>query len=86
MLCKSMMKLLPPVARIKSATTLVDGTNITHCRERNMRKLRRKLFSMVFQNPMTSLNLTMTIGSQITLILFPNNVHMTFSSLNLDFP
>ena len=30
-----------------------------------MRKLRGKLFSMVFQNPMTSLNPTMTVGAQI---------------------
>ena len=30
-----------------------------------MHKLRGKLFSMVFQDPMTSLNPTMTIGAQI---------------------
>lgn len=30
-----------------------------------MRELRGKLFSMVFQNPMTSLNPTMTVGAQI---------------------
>ncbi len=30
-----------------------------------MRELRGKLFSMVFQNPMTSLNPTMILGAQI---------------------
>ena len=35
------------------------------CGERRMRELRGKLFSMVFQNPMTSLNPTMTVGAQI---------------------
>jgi len=64
-LCKSIMKLLPPTARIKSGTIEVNGADITFYKEREMRKLRGKLFSMVFQDPMTSLDPTMTIGAQI---------------------
>lgn len=64
-LCKSIMKLLPRTARITSGQILVNGADITHYKEREMQKLRGKLFSMVFQDPMTSLDPTMTIGAQI---------------------
>lgn len=64
-LCKAIMKLLPAAARIKSGRIAVDGTDITAYGERDMRKLRGRLFSMVFQDPMTALNPTMTIGAQI---------------------
>ncbi len=64
-LCKSIMKLLPSSARIESGSIRVNGTDITHYTDRDMRKLRGKLFSMVFQDPMTALNPTMPIGKQI---------------------
>lgn len=64
-LCKSIMKLLPQTAQIKSGSILVNGVDITHYRERDMHKLRGKLFSMIFQDPMTSLDPTMSIGVQI---------------------
>ncbi len=64
-LCKSIMKLLPASAKIKSGTICVNGVDITGYKERDMNKLRGRLFSMVFQDPMTSLNPTMTIGAQI---------------------
>ena len=44
---------------------LANGVDITKYRERDMVKLRGKLFSMVFQDPMTALDPTMTVGSQI---------------------
>lgn len=61
-LCKSIMKLLPENAKIKNGKILVNGEEIAGYGERRMRELRGKLFSMVFQNPMTSLNPTMTVG------------------------
>ena len=64
-LCKSIMKLLPENAKIKNGKILVNGEEIAGYGERRMRELRGKLFSMVFQNPMTSLNPTMTVGAQI---------------------
>ena len=62
-LCKSVMKLLPQTAHIAGGRILVDGVDITDYREREMEKLRGNVFSMVFQDPMTSLNPTMKIGS-----------------------
>lgn len=64
-LCKSVMKLLPQTAHIAGGRILVDGVDITDYREREMEKLRGNVFSMVFQDPMTSLNPTMKIGAQI---------------------
>lgn len=64
-LCKSIMKLLPENAKIKNGKILVNGEEIAGYGERRMRELRGKLFSMVFQNPMTSLNPTITVGAQI---------------------
>ena len=64
-LCKSIMKLLPENAKIKNGKILVNGEEIAGYGERRMRELRGKLFSMVFQNPMTSLNPTMRVGKQI---------------------
>ena len=64
-LCKSIMKILPPTARIKQGCITVCGQDITAYKEREMCRLRGKLFSMVFQDPMTALNPTMTIAQQI---------------------
>lgn len=64
-LCKSVMKLLPRNAWIKSGTILADGTDITHYSQRDMERLRGQLFSMVLQDPMTALDPTMTVGAQI---------------------
>jgi len=43
----------------------VDGTNIAALRENEMQAVRGNLVGMVFQDPLTSLNPTMTIGDQI---------------------
>ena len=64
-LCRSILKLLPDTADLPSGTILVNGVDITGYGEREMTKLRGKLFSMVFQDPMTALDPTMTIGTQI---------------------
>ena len=64
-LCKAVMKLLPDQARIKSGVIMADGADITHYRRRDMERLRGRLFSMVFQDPMTSLNPTICVGEQI---------------------
>ncbi len=64
-LCKSVMKLLPKSAKIESGKIYANGVDITDYRERDMRKLRGKLFSMIFQDPLTALNPTIPIGKQI---------------------
>lgn len=65
MLCKSILKLLPKSASIETGKIFANGIDITNYSEKDMRKLRGSLFSMIFQDPMTSLNPTITIGKQI---------------------
>ena len=64
-LCRSIMKLLPDNARMKGGQILLDGVDVTGYRERDMRRLRGRMFSMIFQDPMTSLHPTLPIGRQI---------------------
>lgn len=65
MLCKTIMKLLPKSAKVESGKIIANGVDITNYSDRHMQKLRGKLFSMIFQDPMTSLNPTISIGKQI---------------------
>ncbi len=64
-LCKALMKLLPKSAKIEGGQIIANGVDITGYSDREMQKLRGKLFSMVFQDPMTALNPTIPIGKQI---------------------
>ena len=65
MLCKAIMKLLPKSAKIEGGKIIANGVDITDYSDKDMRKLRGKLFSMIFQDPMTALNPTIPIGNQI---------------------
>jgi len=80
-LCKSLMKMLPGNARIKSGKILANGIDIAGYKERDMAKLRGTLFSMVFQDPMTALNPTMTIGRQIEEAIKIHNPHIKRDAL-----
>lgn len=64
--CYSMMGLIPtPPGRIESGSALLDGTDLFHCPEKTLRSIRGKRISMIFQDPMTSLNPYLTIGDQV---------------------
>jgi oligopeptide transport system ATP-binding protein len=63
---KSIMRLNPePPARFKNGQILFNGEDIIKKKEREMRIIRGKKIGMIFQDPMTSLNPTMTVGKQI---------------------
>ena len=64
-LCKSITRLLPDTARIKSGSVVIDGVQVSSLPERRVRKLRGRLFSMVFQDPMSALNPGLTVGAQL---------------------
>ena len=64
---KSIMRLLPEGnSEIKSGQILFNGMDIAKAHEKQMQKIRGKDIAMIFQDPMTSLNPTMTIGKQIS--------------------
>lgn len=63
---KSIVRLNPePPARFKSGAILFNGDDITKKTDKEMRDIRGNKISIIFQDPMTSLNPTMTIGKQI---------------------
>jgi peptide/nickel transport system ATP-binding protein len=61
----SIMKLLPNGGHIAGGSIKLDGTEISSVSEDQMRKIRGNDIGMIFQDPLTSLNPTMTIGKQI---------------------
>lgn len=63
---KTIMKLLPKQnSFIKGGEVKYNGKDLVKLPQREMRKIRGSEISMVFQDPMTSLNPTMSIGKQI---------------------
>ncbi len=66
----SVLKLLPyPAASHPSGRILMDGKNLLEADESEMRKVRGNAISMIFQEPMTSLNPLHTVEKQISEIL-----------------
>ncbi|MBM7580312.1 oligopeptide/dipeptide ABC transporter ATP-binding protein [Jeotgalibacillus terrae] len=75
---KSIMRLLPKSnSEIKQGSQILfDGKNLAELSDKAMEKIRGKDISMIFQDPMTSLNPTMKIGKQIAEPLIK---HQNFS-------
>ena len=66
----SIMKLLPEkVGIIKQGKIILDDIDVTKATEADMRLIRGETVSMIFQDPMTSLNPILTIGDQIAEVL-----------------
>ena len=64
--CFSLMGLIPqPPGRIESGTAMFDGVDLLHCSPRQARSIRGKRISMIFQDPMTSLNPYVRVSNQI---------------------
>lgn len=61
----SILKLLPPEGKVIEGEILFKGRDLTKCTSREMEKVRGKEISMIFQEPMTSLNPVYTVGVQI---------------------
>ena len=61
----SVMRLLPGGGEITGGTITLDGTELTGLSDDRMRHIRGNQVGMVFQDPLASLNPTMTIGDQI---------------------
>jgi len=73
------MGLLPKGGAVTSGEILLDGENLTAKSEEQMRLLRASGVSMIFQEPMTSLNPTMKVGKQLTEVF---EVHRNLLSAN----
>ena len=73
----AILKLIPnPPGKITSGSIFFEGKNIVKTSDTEIRNIRGKKISMIFQEPMTSLNPLMTIGKQISEVL---DRHFTLS-------
>lgn len=74
----SVMGLLPErVGRIVKGSIVMDGVDVVRATEADMRLLRGAVVSMIFQDPMTSLNPVLTVGEQIAEVLHLHEKHDT---------
>ncbi len=65
----SIMGLVDEPGRIEAGEIRFNGKNLARCDERQMRKIRGKDITMVFQDPMTSLNPLYTIQAQMEEVM-----------------
>ena len=65
----SILKLIPSPGRIISGRILSDGVDLVGLEEAAMRHIRGRQISMIFQEPMTSLNPVISCGNQIREVL-----------------
>ena len=75
----SIMQLLPPGGHITGGSITLSGQDISALNDDGMRHVRGNEVGMIFQDPMTSLNPTMTVGDQIaeTVLLHRGADHKT---------
>ena len=65
----SVIRLLPEAARISSGSVYFENKDLLTLPERDMRDIRGSGISMIFQEPMTSLNPVVKVGKQISEVL-----------------
>ena len=64
-LALTILRLLPPAARIASGEILFEGEDLVKKSDSEMRRVRGKRIAMILQDPMASLNPLFTIGDQV---------------------
>ena len=64
-LALTILRLLPPAARITSGRLMFEGEDLLKKSEGEMRRVRGKRIAMILQDPMASLNPLFTIGDQV---------------------
>ena len=73
-IAKGILRLLPvPQGHVTNGTVFFEGEDLYHKSERAMRSIRGKKISMIFQDPMTSLNPIDTVGDQIAEVIRLHN-------------
>lgn len=81
--CLSVMRLLPEgIGEVTEGSILLDGHDMLNLPEEKVRDLRGNTVSMIFQDPMSSLNPVMTVGDQIKEVLKIHNPGMSKADLD----
>ena len=66
----SILRLVPdPPGVIKNGSILLDGKDILNMPQKELEAIRGNIVSMIFQDPMTSLNPVLTVGDQIAEVI-----------------
>ena len=73
----SILKLLPGTARIKAGEILFGGMDLSKMTPRQLRKVRGNRISIVFQDPMSSLNPLLPVGEQVGEMLWEHDKAMS---------
>lgn len=68
-LCKTILRILCSRGVIKSGEIFFEGSGLLGLSEKEMRVVRGRDISMIFQNPLTSLNPSISVGKQITEVI-----------------
>jgi oligopeptide/dipeptide ABC transporter ATP-binding protein len=64
-LALTLLRMLPPAARVVSGEMLFEGSDLLKKPEHEMRRIRGKQIAMILQDPMMSLNPLFTVGDQV---------------------
>ncbi len=80
----SIMRLLPDrVGAVKQGEIIFEGKNLLNVDNEEMRSIRGNDISMIFQDPMTSLNPIHTVGQQIGEVIKLHNIHLDNKDIEL---
>jgi peptide/nickel transport system ATP-binding protein/oligopeptide transport system ATP-binding protein len=77
----SIMRLIPPSGKILSGKILFEGNDLLQLSDEQMTSIRGNKISMIFQEPMTSLNPVFRVGDQVAEIL---SIHTDLSKKELE--
>ncbi len=73
-IAKAILRILPdPPAKVTGGEVWLNGVNLLDLPEKDMLKVRGDKIAMIFQDPMTALNPTMTVGNQIAEVILLHN-------------
>ena len=79
-IAKAILRILPnPGGKISDGEVYLEGEDILKRSERGMRKLRGRKISMIFQDPMTSLNPVKKVVDQIAEVIKTHNKKMSMA-------
>lgn len=65
MTASALMRLLPPAAKLTSGSVKLEGVDLASLSEKQMRAVRGSKIGMIFQEPMTALDPTFSVGAQV---------------------
>src|SRR5690606_10026173 len=70
----TVMGLLPSIIRVTGGDITFKGTSVVRAGERELRQMRGRTVSIIFQDPLSALNPLMTVGDQIAEVMQAHDV------------